>query len=371
MFIKVIASLLLCLHIVLATIEHRNDEQQRIANHAPKEEGWLTDQEDCGTQLLLPDNRLRSCNAPWTYCKGTCMCGNVVYKIIHCNVRDNSTILTCNCITYNEREGLTEIGSCIYNSGPLHKGNVAFTGYTAIPLQVRDLNEVMCGRRFNRNGTLCGKCREGYYPLAYSYNVSCVQCPGQRYHWWTFALAAFLPLTIFYFVVLFFEINITSSHLHGYVFYSQMISSPIMVRAVFSDVTSKPKSEAALKWVVSFYGIWNLDFFRSFDLNICLGTGTLETLALDFIVGAYPLVLMALSYVLIELHDRNFKPLVVTWKPFRILFGLVRKNWEVRTSLIDAFATFFLLSNVKFQSVSFDLLVPVVVYHLSPTGELT
>lgn len=102
------------------------------------------------------------------------------------------------------------------------------------------------------------------------------------------------------------------------------------------------------------FGIWT--FFRSFDLNICLGTGTLETLALDLIVGAFPLMLMVLSYVLIELHDRNFKPLVIVWKPFRVLFGLFRNNWEIRTSLIDAFATFFLLSNVKFQSVCFDLL---------------
>lgn len=173
----------------------------------------------------------------------------------------NSTILTCNCITYNHGENLTEIGSCIYNSGSLHTGSVTFPGYAAIPLQVRDLNEAMCGRSFNRNGTLCGKCRDGYYPLAYSYNMSCVQCSGQNYHWWKFALAAFLPLTIFYFVVLFFEVNITSSHLHGYVFFNQMISMPIMVRMVFNSIRSKPKIQTALKWGVNFYGIWNLDFF--------------------------------------------------------------------------------------------------------------
>ena len=35
------------------------------------------------------------------------------------------------------------------------------------------------------------------------------------------------------------------------------------------------------------------------------------------------------------------------------------------------FATTFLLTNVKFQSVSFDLLTPVVVYHLNATGNWT
>ena len=44
----------------------------------------------------------------------------------------------------------------------------------------------------------------------------------------------------------------------------------------------------------------------------------------------------------------------------------MKKNWDVRTSVIDAYATFFLLSNTKFLSVSFDLLVPTRLYKLSP-----
>ena len=49
---------------------------------------------------------------------------------------------------------------------------------------------------------------------------------------------------------------------------------------------------------------------------------------------------------------------------------LFHANWEIKTSMIDAFATFFLLSYVKFLSVSFDLLAPVKVYQLNSTGHL-
>ena len=45
-------------------------------------------------------------------------------------------------------------------------------------------------------------------------------------------------------------------------------------------------------------------------------------------------------------------------------FFSFQKKWNIRTSVIDAFATFFFLSNTKFLSVSFDLLVPTQVYHL-------
>jgi len=47
-----------------------------------------------------------------------------------------------------------------------------------------------------------------------------------------------------------------------------------------------------------------------------------------------------------------------------VLFSLFRKNWDIKTSAIDVFATFFLLSTTKFLSVSFDLLAPIRVYQL-------
>ena len=186
----------------------------------------------------------------------------------------------------------------------------------------------------------------------YSFNLTCVKCPHGRANWWKFVLSAFLPLTIFYFIVVFFKINATSSCLHGFVFYCQVISMPQFSRVIMLGAKDTPKYLPVLG---SFCGIWNLDFFRSFDLGICLGTDTLQTLSLDIAVGIYPLLLMVLSYALIDLYDRNFRLLVIMWKPFLKFFGLFRRNWEIRTSLIDAYATFFLLSNVKLLSVSFDL----------------
>ena len=62
---------------------------------------------------------------------------------------------------------------------------------------------------------------------------------------------------------------------------------------------------------------------------------------------------------------------MIMWKPFRRLFGLFRENCNLRTSLIDSFATTPLLANIKFQSVSFDLLTPVKVYNLYDTGNWT
>ena len=53
-----------------------------------------------------------------------------------------------------------------------------------------------------------------------------------------------------------------------------------------------------------------------------LGTDTLQTLALELIVGAYPLLLMVVSYFLMKLYERKFRLL---WEAF---FGLFQENWH-------------------------------------------
>ena len=310
----------------------------------------------------------RSDYLSWKYCVNeNCRCTKKFLKhdVIHCNDKGNLTVLDCFCVTYNKEESLTEVGNCIYNCENITSDVL----YHVLPKNVSKLNEVMCGK-FNRNGTLCGKCKDDFFPLAYSFNMTCVKCPNGRSNWWKYVLSAFLPLTVFYFIVVFCNINATSSPLHGFIYYNQAIAMPQMARIIFLATEDRPKYQTTVKYLATFYGVWNLDFFRSFDLGICLGTDTLQNLALDMAVGVYPLLLMVLSYILIHLYDNNFRPLMILWKPFHRVFSLFRSNWEIRTSIVDAFATFLLLSNVKFLSVSFDLLVPVKVFLLSPSKDL-
>ena len=52
------------------------------------------------------------------------------------------------------------------------------------------------------------------------------------------------------------------------------------------------------------------------------------------------------------------------WRPFHKAFGIFKRNWDIRTSVIDSFTTFFLLTYVKVLSVSSDLLMYIHVYTL-------
>ena len=64
----------------------------------------------------------------------------------------------------------------------------------------------------------------------------------------------------------------------------------------------------------------------------------------------------------------NVSLIVWLWKPFIPIFIRLRKEWNIRNSLVDTFATFFLLSYVKILSVSMDLLMPVPLY--DPQGHV-
>ena len=145
---------------------------------------------------------------------------------------------------------------------------------------------------------------------------------------------------------------------------------PINVRSILNEINYDANLHSAIgivtKLLFSLYGIWNLDFFRPFYSDLCLGIGILPTLALDYVIAVYPLLLIITSYLLIVLHNKNFRVVTILWRPFYALFALFRRNWDIKTSVIDAFATFFFLSNVKFLSASFDLLVQTPVYQLYP-----
>ena len=178
-------------------------------------------------------------------------------------------------------------------------------------------------------------------------------------------LAAFTPVTLFYFFVVIFKINVTSSRLHGVVVFSQVLSMPAFVRPVLLTISTTNKlALTTAKVLLAFYSQWNLDLLRSVIPDICLNVTTLQALALEYVIAFYPFLLIFTSYLFIELYDRKIRLIVAIWKPFQSLLTMFHKSWDIRTSVIDSFATFFVLSYAKILSVTSDILVPTQVYHL-------
>ena len=322
-----------------------------------------------GNEDLDCSNGLGWSCPPGLFCddeRDACRCGAYPHDIIIC-VDSAPWVLNCNCVTFDCARNLTLVGNCLHTCGNRVNTSSGHAFYSPLPLSFRGTSKVC--RDMNRTGALCGRCKSGYYPLAYSFDMNCVQCPNARWNWLWYVMAAYLPLTLFYFVVLLLQVNVSSSYLHAIVTHCQVISLPVMLRVILKDIAVNTNRSyvTGAKVLFSIFGIWNLDFFRPFYSNLCLGIGILPTLALDYLIAVYPLFLVVVSYILIKLYDSKVRVVVVLWRPFKMLSLGFRRNWNVRTSVIDAYSTFFLLSNTKFLSVSFDLLVPTKVYKLYGT----
>ena len=316
----------------------------------------ITEQEGENTDIHEPDNE--PC-ATWHFrdSAGVCQCGDSLNYGVYCNSTLNLVgILDCNCMTYYKNQ--TEFGSSFYGCFQTHKRHDDV--YNNLPLNVSLLTEQMCGR-FNRTGRLCGACKPHLVPLVYSYNMSCVNCTGSKYNNIVkYISAAFIPLTAFYFLVVILRINATSPQLHSFIIFCQALSSPINIRCVLVAVEGTMVAPVA-NIILAILGVWNLDFFRTLLPNICLKLNSLQVLALDYSVAFYPLLLIALTFCIIKLYDRNFKAVVWACNPLGKCIKRFKPNWDIRITIIHTFATFLYLSHMKILNVSFDLLIPTEV----------
>ena len=325
-------------------------------------------------EVKFKDSRATQCindsSCPtWFTCNihNNCQCGNEHYGIIACDDKKwKSAILDCHCATYDEDTRSTFAGSCFYNCENHHSRTKNDLVYYPLPKKADMLSNKSVCTYFNRKGLLCGDCEDGHSPLVLSYNLSCVECPAGHKNWWKFILVAFVPLTFFYLFIVLFNINVTSSRLHGVVFFSQAVSIPLFTRVILNAIVQT--HHPFVKWVkllLVFYSFWNLELFRSILPDICLNVTTLQALALEYVIALYPFLLIVMSYFAIELYDRNIVCIVAMWKPFHKLLQFFRKSWDIRTSVIDSFSTFILLSYIKILSVSTDVLVPTHIYQLN------
>ena len=360
MMYRLVVAVLLC---VLAAVICSEDQHVNCSQSCSGHSGLNFEEisrHGCHQPSCSYENSRREC-LPGLFCDGIkCRCGHYPYNIIKCDEDDGtSKVLHCYYATFDEEKNMTLVGPCIYSCGQdsdhIDRVYHSLTKNTSI-----------CSS-FNRAGALCGRCLPEHYPLAYSFNLTCIKCSHIGWNWTRYFMAAYLPLTIFIFLIFFFKINAITSNLHPIIWYSQALSIPAMSRILLL-VMRRDKYLTLLKIFLSLHSIWNFDFFRPFYSDICLGIGFLPTLALDYVIAVYPLLLMAITYLLVNLYDKNYRVVVFLWKPFHTIFSFFKRNWNIRSSLIDSFATFFLLSNIKFLSVTFDLLVPVPLYELHKDG---
>lgn len=282
-----------------------------------------------------------------------------------CNEQDISENIKCSQVLYNS---FVFVGFCVsreHEKSPLLIARCAFANHLVRPLlpimQDNTTGVVHFCQDFNRKGKLCGECKDQYGVSVFSDTFDCIPCKGSRIGYVMKYLAVeLIPTTVFFMAIFFFHIGITSGPANGFIFFAQVVSTPLEIlyltyglKLFISGNTYLPSVLADL--LTDPYCIWNLDFFRIFHSNICISTQmkVIHVLVLRYISALCPLVLLLITYAIIELQARNYRLLMFLWRV--VCFPCVRwrRVWKAKSSVIDAFASCILLSYTKLVLVSF------------------
>ena len=312
----------------------------------------------------MEDRTLRVEECPlWTFhLNGTvgCTCANDLKGTVKCDsIRGAYSLSKCFCMTASHGDThLPTVGACMFYCDIIYPTWY----YLAANTTPDDIDEKTCGL-YNRTGVMCSKCIEGHGLPVYSYSVACQECNDYHYNWLKYIAVAYLPLTAFYFLVIALRISATSGSVIGYVAICQVAT--VRTFAILMFNMSRDKVHMYAKYFITFLSIWNLDFFRAFYSPFCIHPQltALQVLSLDYIVAVFPMVLVLLTFLFVQLHNR-YPFLGWLCKPFHKCLHFFRKEWYINNSLIESFATFYLLSYVKILNVSVDILAPTHTYNM-------
>ena len=285
-----------------------------------------------------------------------CVCGHTLSNNVHCLEDEKVSLLIGNCMTYTNNQTL--VGLCPYTA---HNSDPASSLYTTMPKNLSELNEFMCGWN-NRTGLLCSQCKEGLSLAVLSYERVCMECSDKSAYLgiFVFFVLATVPTTLFFLVVVFCRIDISSGPMNAYLTVIQIIM--MQVNQNPSDIIFKsnnPLTYYPVLFLITFYGIWLLDFFRYIIPPFCISNSltSMQAGALEYVIAVYPLILIVMTYVFVELYGNENRLVTFLWTPFKRLSNHRSfKDWNIKYSLISSFATFLQLAYSKIFFISKSLI---------------
>ena len=187
-----------------------------------------------------------------------------------------------------------------------------------------------------------------------------------RYSVVIYLLSELIPVTVFYFIILILQVNLTSAPMVSFIFHSQLVHNAINYDVV--DPTDQMKSFISI--VSLFHGIWNLSFFHYIIPPFCISPKLqiIHIVYLQSISTVFPFILISITWICMELYSHNCVVLVWLWRAFNNLFiGYIDVKQNKNRTIIDTFATFFLLSYAKLMSALAIPIISTEVYNINDT----
>lgn len=293
---------------------------------------------------------------------GKCSFSHTLPEVI-CKYGNTSGLQIGFCITVTNSS--TVVSQCPYIVNTNNFSQFQST-FQVLPKQLNEVNKTFCSV-FNRDDFLCSKCIKGYGLAAYQYyGLMCVKCSSSVGNWIAYILLIFIPPTILFVLSLFLSINVHCGCLTGFIYFSHLLIMSIYFYPGMIILSQQYYGYWPTQVFLALYGVWSLDFLQFLIPPFCVSTHLteLQLISLGYVSSVYPLALCIITYYLIELHVRGDRILAKVCRPFYKCFNKLKFPSNTKSSVINTFATFLLLSYSKNLFVSVTLIQGYTLFSL-------
>ena len=161
------------------------------------------------------------------------------------------------------------------------------------------LDKFVCGNR-KRTGLLCGQCIEGYSVALNSPTFTCYKCKIPYLGILYLLLSYIIPVSALFYIIMSYNIRMTTGPIGAYLFFSQIISSQYRFAFDYSVKASSDETLDASSIVITIYSTSNLQFFQHDIFSYCLfpNAGTVDILAFNLVLSFYPVLLVLVYFLL-------------------------------------------------------------------------
>ena len=228
----------------------------------------------------------------------------------------------------------------------------------SLPNSTDKLDTELCGK-YNRTGTLCGDCINGFAVAVNSLIYMCINCTDENLttNRLKYIAAVYIPLALLFSSIILLNIRLTSAPANAFILFCQVLASTFDLNADGQIPVSKFAEQSGQTFVRAYkimYGIFNLDFIEQFLSPLCVGNMTaLDVIALDYAVAFSPLVMIIVILILYRIKQCFRSSCCrVSGRIRRLITKIQSHKHSIGEAILPAFAAFFLLSYNKFCMTS-------------------
>lgn len=235
------------------------------------------------------------------------------------------------------------------------------TYYLPNTSSVHKLDSVICGEE--RTGVLCGECRGNYSAFYHSQDFKCAHSKHCNLGWLFYIASEMIPVTLFFLIVLIWDIQLTSGSIQGFIFYSQLFDTLLI--SANGQIALEAGTDNALIVLKFFLGIFNLNFFSHDHLSFCLWE---NASSLDMLTFKYVTIIYSFSLVFLTIFVLNFCKLASLENCLSKFRGK-KKNFS--SSIIHGLSGFLVVCYSQCTKISLLILTPATIYNTKAISIVT